>query len=44
MSSFGDPRITYVNLPQNVGEQSGLHNHALQLARGDVGLQTSVRR
>jgi glycosyltransferase involved in cell wall biosynthesis len=34
VASFGDPRITFRNLPQNVGEQSGPHNHALRLARG----------
>jgi glycosyltransferase involved in cell wall biosynthesis len=34
VASFGDPRITFRNLAQNVGEQSGPHNHALRLARG----------
>jgi glycosyltransferase involved in cell wall biosynthesis len=32
--SFDDERITYVNLPQNVGEQSGPNNEGVRLARG----------
>jgi glycosyltransferase involved in cell wall biosynthesis len=31
---FDDGRITYVNLPQNVGEQSGPNNEGVRLARG----------
>jgi glycosyltransferase involved in cell wall biosynthesis len=34
VASFGDARISYVNLPRNAGEQSGPHNHALGIARG----------
>ena len=30
-----DPRIRFVNLAQNVGEQSGPNNHGCALARGD---------
>ena len=34
VASFDDPRITFINLPQNVGEQSGPNNEGLRLARG----------
>jgi glycosyltransferase involved in cell wall biosynthesis len=34
VASFGDPRITFVNLASNVGEQSGPNNEGLRLARG----------
>ena len=34
VAAFSDPRITYVNLPQNVGEQSGPNNEGVRLARG----------
>jgi glycosyltransferase involved in cell wall biosynthesis len=31
---IGDPRIRFVNLPQNAGDQSGPNNEAVRLARG----------
>lgn len=34
-SSFGDPRIHFINLPVNWGEQSGPNNHGCQMARGE---------
>jgi glycosyltransferase involved in cell wall biosynthesis len=34
VAAFADPRIRFVNLPQNVGEQSGPNNEGLRLARG----------
>ena len=34
VASFDDPRVTFINLPQNVGEQSGPNNEGLRLARG----------
>jgi glycosyltransferase involved in cell wall biosynthesis len=34
VSSFGDPRIRFVNLERNAGEQSGPNNHGGRLARG----------
>ncbi len=34
VASFADVRITYVNLPRNVGEQSGPHNEGLSRVRG----------
>lgn len=34
VAGFGDPRIRFVNLPQNFGEQSGPNNHGVGLARG----------
>ncbi len=34
VASFADSRITYVNLPTNVGEQSGPHNEGVSRARG----------
>ncbi len=34
IASFADSRITYVNLPANVGEQSGPHNEGVGRARG----------
>jgi glycosyltransferase involved in cell wall biosynthesis len=34
VASFADPRIRFVNLPQNVGEQSGPNNEGVRLARG----------
>jgi glycosyltransferase involved in cell wall biosynthesis len=34
VASFDDPRLRYVNLPRNVGEQSGPNNEAMRLARG----------
>ncbi len=33
VAAFGDPRLRYVNLPQNCGEQSGPNNRGLSLAR-----------
>jgi glycosyltransferase involved in cell wall biosynthesis len=32
---FGDPRITFLNLPENTGGQSAPNNKALEMARGD---------
>ena len=34
VASFDDPRITFINLTQNVGEQSGPNNEGLRVARG----------
>jgi glycosyltransferase involved in cell wall biosynthesis len=34
VAAFADPRIRFVNLPQNAGEQSGPNNEGLRLARG----------
>jgi len=34
VASFDDARIRFVNLPQNVGEQSGPNNEGVRLARG----------
>ena len=34
VASFDDPRITFINLPQNVGEQSGANNEGVRVARG----------
>src|SRR5687768_2420846 len=34
VASFSDERITYINLPYNVGEQSGPHNEGISRARG----------
>lgn len=34
VDSFGDPRIRFVNLPVNCGDQSGPNNHGVALARG----------
>lgn len=34
VASIGDPRIRFVNLPENVGEQSGPNNVGMRLARG----------
>ena len=34
VASFDDPRVTFINLPRNVGEQSGPNNEGLRLARG----------
>jgi len=34
IASFSDARITYINLPYNVGEQSGPHNEGISRARG----------
>jgi glycosyltransferase involved in cell wall biosynthesis len=35
VAAFADPRITFVNLPRNVGEQSGPNNEGLRRARGE---------
>ena len=32
--SFDDPRVRFINLPQNVGEQSGPNNAGVRVARG----------
>lgn len=34
VASFADPRLRYVNLEENVGEQSGPNNEGIRLARG----------
>lgn len=34
VASFGDPRVTFLNLERNVGEQSGPNNEGVRLARG----------
>ena len=34
VAGFGDPRIRFHNLPQNIGEQSGPNNEGLKRARG----------
>jgi glycosyltransferase involved in cell wall biosynthesis len=34
VASFDDPRITFVNLPRNAGEQSGPNNEGVRRARG----------
>ncbi|ODS51843.1 MAG: hypothetical protein ABS36_18900 [Acidobacteria bacterium SCN 69-37] len=34
VAGFDDPRISFVNLPQNVGEQSGPNNEGVRRARG----------
>lgn len=35
VASFGDPRISFVNLAQNVGDQSGPNNEGVRRARGE---------
>jgi hypothetical protein len=35
VNGFADPRIRFINLPSNVGEQSGPNNAGLVFARGD---------
>ncbi len=34
VASFDDPRITFINLPQNVGDQGGPNNEGVRVARG----------
>lgn len=34
VTSFNDPRLRFVNLPNRCGDQSGPHNHAIGLSRG----------
>jgi glycosyltransferase involved in cell wall biosynthesis len=34
VASFDDPRIRFVNLPANCGDQSGPNNHGISIARG----------
>ena len=34
VASFGDERIRWVNLPVNIGDQSGPNNHGVSLSRG----------
>jgi glycosyltransferase involved in cell wall biosynthesis len=34
ISEMGDPRVQFVNLPHNVGDQSGPNNEAVRRARG----------
>jgi glycosyltransferase involved in cell wall biosynthesis len=35
VEAFGDPRLRWVNLPENVGSQAGPNNRGLELARGE---------
>lgn len=35
VASFGDPRLRWVNLPQNTGSQSAPNNYGASLARGE---------
>jgi GT2 family glycosyltransferase len=34
VATFPDPRIRFVNLPENVGEQSGPNNEGVRLGHG----------
>lgn len=34
VASFDDPRITFINLPHNVGDQGGPNNEGVRVARG----------
>lgn len=34
VASFGDPRISFINLPENHGQQTGPNNEGLRRARG----------
>lgn len=34
VASFGDPRMRFVNLPENCGDQSGPNNRGVAMARG----------
>jgi hypothetical protein len=34
VASFGDPRLRWINLPENSGGQAGPNNHGIALARG----------
>ena len=34
VASFDDPRMTFINLPQNVGDQGGPNNEGVGVARG----------
>lgn len=36
VTSFGDPRIRWFNLPKNFGQQWGPNNFALERAQGDI--------
>lgn len=35
VNSFGDPRIRFINLEKNIGEQSGPNNYGIQLSKGN---------
>ncbi|MEO1054221.1 MAG: glycosyltransferase family 2 protein [Bacteroidota bacterium] len=35
VNEFGDSRVTFFNLPENIGEQSGPNNFGLDQAKGD---------
>jgi glycosyltransferase involved in cell wall biosynthesis len=35
VESFGDPRLRWINLPENCGSQAGPNNRGLELARGE---------
>ena len=34
VASFDDPRVTFINLPRNVGDQGGPNNEGVRVARG----------
>jgi len=36
MREFKDPRIRFVNIPENLGEQSGPANRGFEIAQGDL--------
>ena len=36
VASLGDPRIRWINLPENTGHQSGPNNEGLRQARGEI--------
>lgn len=36
VSSFGDARVRWINLPENTGHQTGPNNEALRQARGEL--------
>src|SRR3954451_24164454 len=35
VEAFGDPRLRWINLPENFGSQAGPNNRGLELARGE---------
>ncbi len=36
VASFGDPRVRWINLPENSGSQSGPNGAAVEIANGDL--------
>jgi glycosyltransferase involved in cell wall biosynthesis len=36
VAAFTDSRVRWINLPQNIGHQSGPNNHGIQEARGEL--------